>query len=355
MNKKLLWSIIGIVIIVVLIIAAFILKQVNGSGSKDSNAYDTYTVRKETPISLEGKASPESVKTYNNNQSVGNFLSVSVQDGQTVKQGERIINYDTNGNKRQQLLNKVNQAQSQVNDDYQKVNQSPNNHQLQVKLTQDQSALNEAQQSLSQYDRQLNDSMNASFDGKINIKNDSDVGEGQPILQLISSNPQINATITEFDINKIKEGDEVNVTVNSTGKKGKGKILKIDELPTSYDTSDDSTASSAQAGAQGDSEEGTEMTTSNPTINQPTGGKSGETSKYKVIIGDLDIPVRSGFSMDAKIPLKTKKLPNNVLTKDNNVFVVDKNNKVHKREIKIEGSVAKLKLYAHLYKTIKAN
>ena len=31
MNKKLLWSIIGIVIIVVLIIAAFILKQVNGS------------------------------------------------------------------------------------------------------------------------------------------------------------------------------------------------------------------------------------------------------------------------------------------------------------------------------------
>ena len=134
---------------------------------------------------------------------MGNFLSVSVQDGQTVKQGERIINYDTNGNKRQQLLNKVNQAQSQVNDDYQKVNQSPNNHQLQVKLTQDQSALNEAQQSLSQYDRQLNDSMNASFDGKINIKNDSDVGEGQPILQLISSNPQINATITEFDLSLI--------------------------------------------------------------------------------------------------------------------------------------------------------
>ena len=89
-----------------------------------------------------------------------------------VKQLNRVnvSNYDTNGNKRQQLVNKVNQAQSQVNDDYQKVNQSPNNHQLQVKLTQDQSALNEAQQSLSQYDRQLNDSMNASFDGKINIK-----------------------------------------------------------------------------------------------------------------------------------------------------------------------------------------
>ena len=58
--------------------------------------------------------------------------------------------------------------------------------------------------------------------------------------------------------------------------------------------------------AQGDSEEGTEMTTSNPTINQPTGGKSGETSKYKVIIGDLDIPVRSGSLWMLKSLLKLK-------------------------------------------------
>ncbi|MEQ6082135.1 efflux RND transporter periplasmic adaptor subunit, partial [Staphylococcus saccharolyticus] len=138
-------------------------------------------IHKETPISLEGKASPESVKTYNNNNTVGTFLSVSVEDGQKVKEDDRLINYDTNGSKRQQLANKVDQAQSQVDSDYQKMNQNPNNSQLQSKLNQDQSALNEAQQSLAQYDRQVNDSMNASFDGKINIKNDLDVGEGQPI------------------------------------------------------------------------------------------------------------------------------------------------------------------------------
>ena len=121
----------------------------------------------------------------------------------------------------------MNQAQSQVNDDYQKINQSPNSSQLQSKLTQDQSSLNEAQQSLAQHDRQVNDSMYASFDGKVNIKNDSDVGDGQPILQLISDNPQINATVTEFDINKIKEGDKVDVTVNSTGKKVKVRLSKL--------------------------------------------------------------------------------------------------------------------------------
>ena len=182
---------------------------------------------KRNTYQFRGKASPKSVKTYNNNSSIGTFLSTSVDDGQKVKQGDRLINYDTNASKREQLANKVNQAQSQVNDDYQKINQSPNNSQLQSKLTQDQSSLNEAQQSLAQHDRQVNDSMYASFDGKVNIKNDSDVGDGQPILQLISDNPQINATVTEFDINKIKEGDKVDVTVNSTGKKAKVRLSKL--------------------------------------------------------------------------------------------------------------------------------
>ena len=75
----------------------------------------------------------------------------------------------------------------------------------------------------------------------------------------------------------------------------------------------------ASGGAQAGGEEGEGAQASNPTVNNPSGGKDGDTSKYKVVIGDLDIPVRSGFSMDAKIPLNTKKLPNNVLTKDNNI------------------------------------
>ncbi|TXZ92767.1 efflux RND transporter periplasmic adaptor subunit, partial [Vibrio cholerae] len=113
-------------------------------------------------------------------------------------------------------------------------------------------------------------------------------------------------------------------------------ILKIDELPTSYD--DSASGAQADAGSQGEDGQdgGSAAQASNPTVNNPSGGKEGDTSKYNVIIGDLDIPVRSGFSMDAKIPLKFLKLPNDVLTKDNDVFVLDKNNKVHKRDIKID-------------------
>ena len=138
---------------------------------------------------MEGKASPKSVKTYNNNSQIGTFVSPAVDDGQKVKQGDRLLSYDTNNSKRQQLAYKVDQAQQQMNDDYQKVKQSPNNNQLQSKLTQDQSSLHEAQQQLSQYDKQMNDSIYASFDGKVNIKNRGDAGDGKPVLQLISDNP----------------------------------------------------------------------------------------------------------------------------------------------------------------------
>lgn len=55
MKKNILWSIIGVAIILLLVIAAFIVKQTTGSGNKDSKGYDTYTVKKETPISLEGR------------------------------------------------------------------------------------------------------------------------------------------------------------------------------------------------------------------------------------------------------------------------------------------------------------
>lgn len=40
--------------------------------------------------------------------------------------------------------------------------------------------------------------------------------------------------------------------------------------------------------------------------------------------------------MDVKVPLDSIKLPKSVLTKDNNVFVVNKNNKVEERDISID-------------------
>ncbi|PTJ62689.1 efflux RND transporter periplasmic adaptor subunit [Staphylococcus saprophyticus] len=342
MKKKWMW-LIGIVAIVGLLAIALVLRQVNSS-SDDKDGYDTYTVEKESPLNLEGKASPHSVKTYNNNSQIGTYVSTQVDDGQTVKQGDALINYDVNNDKRQQLANKVNEAQNAVNEDYRNINQAPNDNDLQKKLTQDQSALSEAQQQLNQHDKQVNDSVYAAFDGKVDIKNSENVSDGQPILQLVSNEPQIKTTVSEFDLDKIKEGDKVDVKVTSNGKTGKGEIKKISELPKSYEDKlgESGAASGASAGAAGGSSEGEEDSTasaaqaSNPVEPNPSGGSDSESSKYTVIISDLDIPVRSGYSMEVKVPLDSIKLPKSVLTKDNNVFVVNKDNKVEKRDISID-------------------
>lgn len=225
MKKKWLGIVSGFVVIIALVVIALVLRQVNNS-SDNKNVYDTYTVEKESPLNLEGKASPHSVKIYNNNSQVGTYISTQVDNGQSVKQGTSLINYDLNNNKRQQLVNKVDEAQNAVNEDYKNINQSPNNNDLQKKLTQDQNGLNEAQKQLNQHDKQVNDSVYAAFDGKVDIKNSENVSDNQPILQLVSNEPQIKTTISEFDLDKIKEGDKVEVKVTNNGKIGKGKIKK---------------------------------------------------------------------------------------------------------------------------------
>lgn len=326
-------------LIIILLAIALVLKQVN-SGSDDKDGYDTYTVDKESPLNLEGKASPHSVRTYNNNSQIGTYISTQVDDGQSVKQGETLINYDVNTSKRQQLANKVDESQSVVDEDYSNINQNPNNNDLQKKLTQDQSTLNEAQQQLNQHDKQVNDSVYAAFDGKVDIKNSENVSDSQPILQLVSNDPQIKTTVSEFDLDKIKEGDKVDIKITSNGKTGKGEIKKISELPKSYEDklSESGAASGASAGAS-DSGEGEEVSSaqaSNPIESDPSDGNDSESSKYTVVISDLDIPVRAGYSMEVEVPLDSIKLPKSVLTKDNDVFIVNKDHKVEKRDIDID-------------------
>lgn len=62
MNKKLLWSIIGVAIILLLIIAAFIAKQSTSSDDKDSKGYDTYTVKKKHRLVWKVKHLPNQSK-----------------------------------------------------------------------------------------------------------------------------------------------------------------------------------------------------------------------------------------------------------------------------------------------------
>ncbi|MDO5376273.1 MAG: HlyD family efflux transporter periplasmic adaptor subunit [Staphylococcus rostri] len=280
-------SIVGFVLLlgIALAVKAF------GDDKTEKDGYDTYQVKEEKPIRVTGKVSPHTIKTYQNNSQLGDFVSVQVEDGQYVQQGTPLINYAIDGTQRQSLVD------------------------------------------------QVNNSVYATFPGTVSLENTSNVGDGETILQLISDEPEIQTTVSEYDLDKIKVGDKVNIQVNSTGKKGTGKIVKISQLPTSY-KEDGSAAQASSAGVSaqaggGEGEEGsTSLTTNNPVQNSPSGGNANETSKYEVMIGDLDFKVRNGYSVEADIPQETLKLPKEVLTKDDHVYVVDEQGKAHK--VKVE-------------------
>lgn len=301
-----------------LIVAGFIAKAVTGSNGEKEAAYDTYTIKPESPIKVTGKVSPEAIKTYQNNKQLGEFVSVQVNEGQRVVQGTPLINYQADPEKRNQLSRQVQESEAKGN----------------------QAEINQARKQLNQYDSQVSDSIYASFNGIVSNIKKTNVGEGEPILKLISDDPQIKTTVSEYDLNKITVGDHVNVTVTSTGKKGKGKIKSISELPTSYEQEVSGNSQAAMSGAQssgaGEGEAQATLNTSNPTEHQPSGGDDGASSKYTVMIGDLDFDVRNGFSVEAEIPLDTIKFPSSVLTKDDYVYVVDKDHTVHKRKIKYD-------------------
>ncbi len=64
--------------------------------------------------------------------------------------------------------------------------------------------------------------MYASFDGKIMIKNIDNDSDNQPILYLISKESHIKTSVTEFDLNKVKKGDKVNLSISVRVKQERG-------------------------------------------------------------------------------------------------------------------------------------
>ena len=84
MTKKKIWAI-SIIIFILLIISVVIFKYILRDHKQQHSGYDTYTVKAETPIQIEGKAAPQSVKTYQYNSQVGTLIAATVEDKKYAK------------------------------------------------------------------------------------------------------------------------------------------------------------------------------------------------------------------------------------------------------------------------------
>lgn len=274
------------------------------------DSYQTYTIKKADALNLKGKSSPQTIKVYQENREIGSYIRPQIQNNQVVKKGTPLVYYDTNSSIRPKLQSDVKKFQSYVEKDYTALNKRPNDKSNQQRLTKDQQQLAQAQHALNLHDNQSSKDIYAAFDGTVNYIN-KDVDKNGNILQLISNKPEIKTTVSEYDIDKLKEGDKVDVDANKGGIKSQGKIIQIADLSTESQKNVDHASKNK----------------STPINN------SKKASQYEVTIGNLSSPIKDGFTVNMKVHANTAQLPESALTKDNCVFVVDQQNKVHKRPI----------------------
>lgn len=293
--------------ILILIICLMIFSTIKGFTDKSKPKKDkveTYTVQKEDSITLSGKTKPEKSKKYNK-EDIGQYYNILVKNGEHVQQGEKIINLNNNTTQRQTLVNNVFKQQESVNNIYKSISTNGANNQLNNQLSEKLSSLNQAKNQLTSYDNKVYESTHALFNGVVDVEESKD-----NILELLSLNSNIEVKVNELEIDKIKEGDTVNIDIKKSGKSTTGKIIYISQSPLSSDKV----------------------------------GNANSLSEYKVIIGDIKSEVRDGSSTVVSIPLNTLIIPQTFLNKDHTVFVLDKNSIARKRKIKFKKQGKEIKV-----------
>lgn len=298
MKKRQVWTAILVILFLICVVTLLIFTYMQIKSEKQNTGYQSYKVKKTEPIKLVGKVYPTTEKIYTENRNIGAYIKPQITEKTEVKKGDPLIYYDTRQSIRPRLVDKIKENQIEVDKDYKKINKKPNNEGYQKKLRKDIRQLDNAKQQLSQHDIQSSKDIYATFDGKVNFLNNNKNNKGD-ILKLISKKNEIKTEITEYEKDKINIGDKVSVSINKGGENIKGEVIDISDLPTNAKNVKDIK----------------------------------KVSKYNVTIGNLNHKVENGFTVDTHIHPNTLKIPEDAITQDHKVFVLDKINNVHKRKI----------------------
>ena len=277
-------------IIIVLMILFFIIQFFQNS-DLESNAEETYSVhivREEDPILFDGIVQASEVQEEYYDAAKGVIAEVLVEDGQEVEAETELFTYTNEEN--QQLLNEQNRQYSRLKErrseaetelanakealNTANANIKKSNQNVQVPAETEESmsvdaGIETAQTDLMEYESEkaeaeatiesaemsideLNDQMEdieyeietlrkgitttitADFPGVIEVNNTNAstlASSEQPVVRLLSKDVKIEATVSEYDYDKIKEESPVQISLMSSDKEIPGKITQIGSLP----------------------------------------------------------------------------------------------------------------------------
>ena len=324
MKKKYIIAIVTVVILAGVGVGSYFLKQ---SMNKESVAtMEIYTVPSTDKVFVNGKIEPEKVENIFLDATKGTVDKVEVENGDVVEKGDILFTY-----KNDQVQSQVEQLELQLNsaknqkeeinkqnaeakkqlEDLKKAgleNQMPQGGQM-PNLGQNAGgeistgSVDEQIKLLEKQIKALKDKeyykVTAPIGGKV-ILAESSTNPTQPYITVESGDYYISGSVNEKDQPKIKEGQEVQITILSTNKNISGKISSVGNTPI-----DNGASLAAQTGAQG--------------------GAGGNMSYYEVkITPDSQEDLTNGFHVQASVNLDKKpiEIPKEaILSVDNEEFV----------------------------------
>ena len=324
MKKKYIIAIVTVVILAGVGVGSYFLKQ---SINKESVAtMEIYTVPSTDKVFVNGKIEPEKVENIFLDATKGTVDKVEVENGDVVEKGDILFTY-----KNDQVQSQVEQLELQLNsaknqkeeinkqnaeakkqlEDLKKAgleNQMPQGGQM-PNLGQNAGgeistgSVDEQIKLLEKQIKALKDKeyykVTAPIGGKV-ILAESSGNPTQPYITVESGDYYISGSVNEKDQPKIKEGQEVQITILSTNKNINGKISSVGNTPI-----DNGASLAAQTGAQG--------------------GAGGNMSYYEVkITPDSQEDLTNGFHVQASVNLDKKpiEIPKEaILSVDNEEFV----------------------------------
>ena len=268
-------------------------------------------------------AEPKESRSFSLDLSLGTLENIVVKNGQQVKSGDVIATYQNatiadQANEQAQSLNKLNlaitNAKTNLDSAVQKRNQLANQLAQAKKNVQSLQAANDpsaieasaqldaAQQALDNANLDFSDanaqveqtrkkvttSVTAPFYGTVYIDEAGKSSANTPYATIVSPGTIVQATVTEYDYNKLKLGQKVEILPVNDSRKVLGSITNISTLPQSAAVSNQ--ASAALSGAGNTASGGTTISNYSFTVEAQEEIHYGFSVQISVHLSDITIP-----------------------------------------------------------------
>ncbi len=356
-------SIMGGVISFLLIGGAVIYKLSNPIVEEDS--YKLVKVKKSEPLVLKGIVQPKNTSYLNLDQTLGKISAISVKNGQEINENDVIATYqnttiEDQAEEQTQSLKKLNLAvtNAQINLE----NATQKQQELETRLTaaknehaaitnkkideemkkaekaEDENKIEAAQQALDaqkdavsqakqvldeanvdlssvnntieQTKKKITNTVTAPIKGIVYINDKGKTDAAVPYATIVSPDKVIKGTVTEYDYNKVKVGQVVNINLLNEEKSIEGTITDVNALPEDMEVSTQTNISS---------------------------DKNNTVSTFTFMVSPKE-PIHYGYNVQINVPTNHLELAKkNTIKENNEVFVfIYRDRKAIKQKVEVK-------------------